>query len=98
MGGGGGLGGLGRLGGIALLMPLALGGLPFFFIPGRGGLCAENAGVGMFLMGVPGEVERELGKDLADARGAIEESRSLDGIFDCEPLDCRWYVYRKQPR
>jgi hypothetical protein len=33
-------------------------------------------------MGVPGDEERELGEDLTGPRGAVEESRSLEGIFD----------------
>lgn len=73
------------MGGIALLIPLALSGLPFF-LPGRGGLCAENAdvdvGVDIDAMGVPGDEERELEEDLTSPRGAVEESRSLEGIFD----------------
>jgi len=97
MGGGGGLGGLGCFEDNALPLPLGLifSGLPFF-LPGRGGLCAENAdvevGVDMDAMGVPGEVERELGDDRKGSTEAIEESRSLDGTFDCEPVNNIWYV------
>jgi len=73
------------LGGTALPTPLALAGLPFF-LPGRGGLCPENAdvdvGVDIDAIGVPGELERELGADTASPTGAVEESRSFEGIFD----------------
>jgi len=94
MGGGGGLGGLGCFGGGALLpLGLGLGGLPFF-LPGRGGLCVENAdvevGVEADAIGVPGDVERELGDDRECSNEAMEESRSLDGTFDCDPVDDNW--------
>jgi hypothetical protein len=93
--GGGGLGGLGCFGGNTLLLPLGLGlgfgGLPFL-LPGRGGLCADNADVevGVDVDPIPGEVERELGDDRDGSKEAIEESRSLDGIFDWDPVDGSW--------
>jgi hypothetical protein len=77
-----------------LELPLAfsLGGRPFFLPAVRGGLCTENAEVGVDVeaMGVPGELERELGDDREGSKEAIEESRSLEGIFDWDPVDRIW--------
>jgi hypothetical protein len=74
-----------------LTLPLGLGfrGLPFFLPGGREGLCAESPEVGVDVdaMGVPGEEERELGDDREGWKEAIDESRSLDGIFDWDPID-----------
>lgn len=81
------------MGGNTLLLPLdfGFGGLPFF-LPGRGGLCVEiaDAGVDMDAIGVPGEVERELGDEREGSKEAMEDSRSLDGTFDCDPVDGSW--------
>jgi hypothetical protein len=79
-------------------VPLALGGLPFL-LTWRGGVCAENAdvdvGVDIDAMGVSGDVERELGEEKVGPREAIEESRSLEGTLDWDPVDGRLYVCRK---
>jgi hypothetical protein len=44
-------------------------------------------GVDVDAMGVSGEEERELGEGWKEA---IEESRSLEGIFDWDPVDGCW--------
>lgn len=63
---------------------------------GCGGLCAENADVDVEdAIGVPGEVDLELGDEGAGSKEAIDESRNLDGILDCDPVWGSWYDYRK---
>lgn len=78
------------------------GGRPFFLGTmvgsGRGGLFIENVDVDVELdrwdaMGVPGELERELGVDCVSPNEAIEESRSLDGTLDCDPVEGIAKVY-----
>ena len=44
----------------------------------------------MDAIGVPGEVERELGDEREGSKEAMEDSRSLDGTFDCDPVDGSW--------
>lgn len=81
-GGGGGRGGLGAFfGGGPAFFPITFGGRPSFL---RGGLCIREADVDVVdAMGVPGDVEREL-DEASGSKDAMEESRSLEGILDCE--------------